>query len=244
MAAQKPDSTGSDGITTRVPDSLPADWTEALAGAFADPSMAALKAFLQARRKAHATIYPPTAQWFRALEATPLSSVRVVILGQDPYHGPGQAEGLSFSVPPGVAPPPSLKNIFRELESDIGLARPTHGHLGHWAAQGVLLLNSVLTVEEGQAGSHRDRGWERFTDAVVASVAARDRPTAFVLWGSYAQRKAAFVAAPHRVIGSPHPSPLSAHQGFFGSRPFSVVNDFLAGIGDTVIDWSLPDDAA
>jgi uracil-DNA glycosylase len=212
----------------------PASW--AAAGADA----AAPLAFVAARRAAGATVYPPAPLTFRALELTPPESVRVVLLGQDPYHGPGQAEGLSFSVPPGVKPPPSLRNIFKELSSDLGLPTPRTGHLGPWARRGVLLLNSVLTVEAGQAGSHRKRGWEPFTDALIAHLASRDQPMVFLLWGAYAQAKAGLVEKPtHLVLRAPHPSPLSAHGGFFGARPFSQANAFLAASGAAPIDWRL-----
>jgi uracil-DNA glycosylase len=169
-----------------------------------------------------------------------------VILGQDPYHGPGQAHGLCFSVRPGVPTPPSLVNIYKEMRSDLGIAPARHGCLEHWAEQGVLLLNSVLTVETGRAASHRERGWEKFTDAVIRLVAARRDPVVFILWGNYAQKKAAFVedlarGGRHLVLKSPHPSPLSAHAGFFGSRPFSRTNAFLESIGSVPIDWQLPE---
>ncbi len=178
-----------------------------------------------------------------ALELTPLDQVRVVILGQDPYHGAGQAHGLAFSVQPGVKVPPSLVNIYKELESDLGLKRPTHGNLTHWAKQGVLLLNNALTVEATKAGSHQKRGWEQFTDAVIAAVADQGRPTVFLLWGSHAQKKAARIPAlttgPHLVLQAPHPSPLSAYTGFFGCRHFSQANAFLEAHGRGVIDWSV-----
>ena len=174
---------------------------------------------------------------------TPLDKVRVVILGQDPYHGPDQAMGLAFSVAESVRMPPSLANIYKELAADCGIARPAHGDLSGWAKQGVLLLNTCLTVEAGKAGSHAGRGWEAITDACVAAVATRDCPSVFVLWGGHAQAKAArirrLVDGPHCVIRSPHPSPLSAHRGFFGSRPFSRANAFLEENGRGVIDWAL-----
>ena len=164
----------------------------------------------------------------------------MVILGQDPYHGPGQAEGLSFSVPPGIRVPPSLRNIFKELGTDLGLPAPRSGHLGGWARQGVLLLNAVLTVEAGRAGSHRRHGWEAFTDSIVADLAASDRPLVFLLWGNDARKKASFVASPrHLVLNAPHPSPLSAHAGFFGCRHFSRANAFLEANGNRPIDWGL-----
>lgn len=217
-------------------------WREPLQSEFDAPYMAELKAFLVAERAAGKRIFPPSAEWFHALDATPLDQVRVVILGQDPYHGPGQAHGLCFSVRPGVRTPPSLVNIYKELEADLGIAPAPHGNLEHWARQGVLLLNSVLTVEAHQAASHQKRGWERFTDAVIRLVNDRPQPAVFILWGAYAQRKAAFVdETRHLVLKSPHPSPLSAHNGFFGSKPFSRANAFLNGHGLSEIDWRLPD---
>jgi uracil-DNA glycosylase len=220
-------------------------WREPLADEFAAPYMAALKAFLSSERTKGKRIFPMASEWFRALDLTPLDKVRVVILGQDPYHGAGQAHGLCFSVKPGVPPPPSLVNIYKELHSDLGIARPAHGFLEHWAKQGVLLLNSVLTVEMGLAASHRDRGWETFTDAIIRLVNARPEPVVFILWGSYAQKKAAFVdsvdkGGRHLVLKSPHPSPLSAHNGFFGCKHFSKANAFLESQGMASIDWSLP----
>jgi len=224
-----------------MPQNLDESWRAALGEEFAQPYMAALKAFLVERKAQGARIFPRGTDWFNALAMTPLDKVRVVILGQDPYHGPGQAHGLCFSVPPGVPPPPSLVNIFKELASDVGFVHPRHGYLEHWARQGVLLLNSVLTVEMGQAGAHANRGWERFTDAVIAAVNAQPEPVAFLLWGSYAQKKAAFVdGSRHLVLKAPHPSPLSAHNGFFGSRHFSKANEFLAAHGRGTIDWALP----
>ena len=216
-------------------------WKAPLGEEFAKPYMHALKQFLLAEKAAGKTIYPAGSQYFRALDLTPLEKVRVVILGQDPYHGPGQAHGLCFSVRPGTRPPPSLVNIYKELESDVGIAPPQHGFLEHWAGQGVLLLNSVLTVEAGQAASHRGRGWEQFTDAVIRLVAAREVPTVFLLWGSYAQKKAAFVdESRHKALKSVHPSPLSAHRGFLGCRHFSLANAFLESRGMDPIDWSVP----
>jgi uracil-DNA glycosylase len=220
---------------------LDESWRIPLAEEFASPYMAVLKSFLVSEKAKGKTIFPKGSEWFRALDLTPLNKVRVVILGQDPYHGPGQAHGLCFSVRPGVRPPPSLLNIFKELESDLGISRPNHGFLEHWAQQGVLLLNSVLTVENGLAASHKDKGWERFTDAVIRLVAKQDTPIVFLLWGSYAQKKAAFVdPARHMVLKAAHPSPLSAHNGFLGCRHFSQANAFLEGKGQTAIDWSVP----
>jgi uracil-DNA glycosylase len=221
-------------------------WLAPLGEEFASPYMAALRAFLVAEKAAGKSVFPKGGEWFAALDLTPLVRVRVVILGQDPYHGPGQAHGLCFSVRHGTRPPPSLVNIYKELESDLGLKPAPHGFLEHWAKQGVLLLNSVLTVEMGRAASHRERGWERFTDAVVRLVAARPDPVVFMLWGSYAQKKAAFVRSVqqgghHLVLKAPHPSPLSAHNGFFGCRHFSRANEFLVSRGLAPIDWALPE---
>ncbi|WP_219836389.1 uracil-DNA glycosylase [Paenibacillus sp. R14(2021)] len=187
------------------------------------------------------TIYPAQPAIFNALHYTSYADVKVVILGQDPYHGPGQAHGLSFSVLPGVKTPPSLKNIYNELHADLGYSVPDHGCLVPWAQQGVLLLNNVLTVREGEAASHQGIGWERFTDAVIAELNKRERPIAFVLWGKHAQEKAAAIdSTRHRVLESPHPSPLSARRGFFGSRPFSKVNAWLQSVQETPIDWRIP----
>ena len=217
-------------------------WRERLAGEFEQPYMAELKRFLLAEREKGKRIFPKGSEWFRALDLTPPEKVRVVILGQDPYHGAGQAHGLCFSVKHGVQPPPSLVNIFKELKNDLSIEPARHGFLEHWADQGVLLLNSVLTVELGQAASHRDRGWERFTDKIIAEVNAKEEPVVFMLWGSYAQKKAAFVdTAKHLVLKAPHPSPLSAHSGFFGCRHFSKANAFLESRGLAPIDWALPE---
>jgi uracil-DNA glycosylase len=217
-------------------------WLEPLRCEFEQPYMGELRQFLLGERQRGRTIFPRTSNWFRALDLCPLANVRVMILGQDPYHGPGQAHGLCFSVPPGIRPPPSLVNIFKELESDLGIRPSPHGFLEHWATQGVLLLNSVLTVEMGRAASHRMRGWERFTDAVVRLVNAKSEPVVFKLWGSYAQKKAAFVdESRHLVLKAPHPSPLSAHSGFFGCRHFSQANAFLKERGLPRIEWALPE---
>lgn len=222
---------------TTIPDS----WRLALDPVLETRPLRALGGFLKAEEAAGKTIYPPRGQRLAALEMTPLDAVKVVILGQDPYHGPGQAHGLAFSVQDGVKVPPSLVNIYKELESDLGLPRATHGNLSHWAQQGVLLLNNALTVEAGQAGSHQKRGWEDFTDAAVAAVARQSRPCVFMLWGSHAQKKAARVPelahGPHLVLQAPHPSPLSAHAGFLGCRHFSKANAFLEANGRGAIDW-------
>jgi uracil-DNA glycosylase len=195
---------------------------------------------LQSERDAGKQIYPPAKLWFNALDTTPLDQVKVVILGQDPYHGPSQAHGLSFSVSKDVRTPPSLINIFKELQNDLGIEPASHGNLNAWAKQGVLLLNSVLTVEAHKAGSHQNKGWERFTDAVIKLVNEQPRPIVFILWGAYAQRKASFVdESRHLVIRSVHPSPLSVHKGFFGTKPFSKANNFLQENGIAPIDWCL-----
>ncbi|CAN5543491.1 uracil-DNA glycosylase [soil metagenome] len=217
-------------------------WRGPLAGEFAAPYMQELKSFLLGEKAKGRRVFPKGSEYFRALDLTPLDQVKVVILGQDPYHGEGQAHGLCFSVRPGVRTPPSLENIYKELATDIGIPRPSHGFLEHWARQGVLLLNSVLTVEMGNAASHQGKGWERFTDAVIRLVNASPHPVVFMLWGAYAQKKASFVDAKrHLVLKSVHPSPLSAHRGFLGSRPFSQANAFLSEKGMTPIDWSLPE---
>ncbi len=215
-------------------------WKAPLQPEFDAPYMAALKEFLVAEKAHGKRIFPKGSEWFHALDATPLERVRVVILGQDPYHGEGQAHGLCFSVKQGVRPPPSLVNIYKEMKSDLGLEPPSHGNLEAWAQQGVLLLNAVLTVEAGLAASHQGKGWERFTDAVIRLVNDQPQPMVFILWGAYAQRKAAFVDRQrHLVLASAHPSPLSAHNGFFGSRPFSRANEFLMARGQEPIDWKL-----
>ncbi|RNF82348.1 uracil-DNA glycosylase [Montanilutibacter psychrotolerans] len=203
--------------------------------------MQALSTFLRDRKSAGATIYPPGAQIFSAFDATPFDATKVVILGQDPYHGPGQAHGLCFSVMPGVAVPPSLLNIYKEIERDLGLRRPDHGCLLPWARQGVLLLNAVLTVEAGQAGAHQGRGWEGFTDHVVESLNREREGLVFLLWGSYAQAKGKVIdPRRHRILKAPHPSPLSAHRGFIGCGHFSAANEYLQRHGRTPVDWSLP----
>ncbi|MVZ98681.1 uracil-DNA glycosylase [Sphingorhabdus sp. IMCC26285] len=226
-----------------MPDiQLHESWKAPLLPEFSSDYMAALRQFLVSEMAAGKTIYPKGSEWFRALDLTPLDKVRVVILGQDPYHGPGQAHGLCFSVKPGVRPPPSLVNIYKELESDLGLPRPTHGFLEHWAQQGVLLLNSVLTVEMAKAASHSKKGWEHFTDAVIRLVDAKPDPVVFLLWGKQAEKKAAFVdGSRHLVLKAAHPSPLSAYNGFWGCRHFSQANAFLEKHGQPPIDWSLPD---
>ncbi len=221
---------------------LHSSWLEPLKTEFAEPYMVDLKSFLLAERQRGRRIFPKGSEWFRALDLTPLDKVRVVILGQDPYHGEGQAHGLCFSVQPGVRPPPSLVNIYKELESDLSIKPRRHGFLEHWADQGVLLLNSVLTVEMGRPASHRDRGWERFTDRIIREVNSKSDPVVFMLWGSYAQKKAEFVdTSRHLVLKAPHPSPLSAHSGFFGCGHFSKANEFLTSKGLEPVDWALPE---
>ena len=220
---------------------LEESWKQALMGEFESPYMASLKRFLKEEYRAGKAIFPKGSEYFRALDLTPLDKVKVVILGQDPYHGDGQAHGLCFSVRPGVRVPPSLINIYKEIEDDLGIRPPRHGFLEHWAEQGVLLLNSVLTVERGLAASHQGRGWEKFTDRVIETVNGLDHRVVFMLWGSYAQKKAAFVDRRHLVLKAPHPSPLSAHRGFLGCRHFSKANAFLEQNGLTPIDWSLPE---
>jgi len=217
-------------------------WRAPLQPEFDGPYMANLREFLKAEKAAGKTIFPHSKNWFRALELTPLNETRVVILGQDPYHGPGQAHGLCFSVQPGVRTPPSLQNIYKEMRDDLGIEPAGHGFLEHWAKQGVLMLNSVLTVEARQAASHKGRGWEEFTDAIIRVVAAQDRPAVFLLWGAYAQKKAAFVdTARHHVLTAAHPSPFAARNGFFGCKHFSRTNAFLKSKGLPQIDWRLPD---
>ena len=208
---------------------------------FEKPYMAELSQFLITEKQTGKTLFPPGSQIFYALDRTPFEKVKVVVLGQDPYHGDGQAHGLCFSVQPGVAPPPSLMNIYKEMESDLGLAPPPHGCLSRWADQGVLMLNSVLTVEAHKAGSHQGRGWEKFTDRVIRELEARRENLVFILWGGYARKKGSFINRErHMVIESPHPSPLSSYRGFFGSRPFSRTNSYLGETGQSLIDWELP----
>jgi len=225
-------------------ETIPESWQAVLQPVLASPEARRLGGWLKAEEAAGKQVYPPRGVRLAALALTPLDEVRCVILGQDPYHGAGQAHGLAFSVQDGTRPPPSLVNIFKEMEADLGLPRPQTGDLSRWAAQGVLLLNNTLTVEAGQAGSHAGRGWDAVTDACVAAVAARAEPTVFILWGSHARKKASRVpalqrAGQHLVLTSAHPSPLSAHNGFFGSRPFSQTNAFLESHGRGGIDWRL-----
>jgi uracil-DNA glycosylase len=222
---------------------MPTDWNPHLEDEFDAPYWHELQSFVRAERE-HFMVYPPEDRVLRALHATSLADTKVVILGQDPYHGPGQATGLSFSVGPGVRPPPSLVNIFKELQSDLGLTVPTHGSLDAWASQGVLLLNTTLTVRGGEAASHQGKGWETFTDKVISLVAAKADHVVFILWGAHARKKKTLIAdaspsETHTILESAHPSPLSAHNGFLGSRPFSRTNGALARHGQTPIDWSL-----
>lgn len=224
---------------------LEPSWKARIGDYLLRPEMQALAAFLRAEKQAGKRIYPPGPEIFAAFEHTPFDAVRVVILGQDPYHGPGQAHGLCFSVRPGVRVPPSLDNIFKEIQRDLGMARPDHGCLTPWADRGVLLLNSVLTVEEGRAGAHANRGWEGFTDAAIDALNREREGLVFLLWGSYAQRKGQLIDTKrHCVLSSVHPSPLSAHRGFIGCGHFSAANRYLEARGHPSVDWSLPPRAA
>ncbi|HYW09517.1 MAG TPA: uracil-DNA glycosylase [Longimicrobium sp.] len=221
-------------------DRIPETWKPLLAAETREPYFHELRDFLEAERAAH-TVYPPEDELFSALALTPYERVRVLILGQDPYHGPKQSHGLAFSVRPGVRPPPSLANIFKELRDDRGCPAPASGSLVPWAEQGVLLLNAVLTVRHREPNSHKARGWERFTDGVIRAVNARTERVVFVLWGAYAGKKEELIdASRHVVIRSAHPSPYSADRGFFGSRPFSRINEALEARGGEPIDWCLP----
>lgn len=219
---------------------LETSWKTHLLPEFSQPYMLALRQFLRDEKAAGKVIYPPGAQIFNALDSTPLPQVKVVILGQDPYHGPGQAHGLCFSVAPGVPAPPSLKNIFKELQRDLGLPVPNHGCLQRWAEQGVLLLNTSLTVEQGQAGSHASKGWQTFTDRIIELVNQECQGVVFLLWGAHAQSKRKLIdASKHQVLCSAHPSPLSAHRGFLGNGHFSAANAYLQQQGKSPIDWCL-----
>ena len=220
-------------------NAVPEGWRDVLTEEFEQPYMQDLAAFVAEERRSY-TVYPPKTEVFSALALTPYDQVRVVILGQDPYHGPNQAHGLAFSVRKGVRPPPSLVNIFAELETDLGIPPARHGYLAECAEQGELLLNTALTVRAGVANSHKGHGWEQLTDRIIELVSAREQPVVFVLWGSPAQRKMALIdTRRHTIIRSVHPSPLSAANGFFGSRPFSKVNAALEGYGEPPIDWQL-----
>jgi len=226
-----------DGVQIQLEPS----WKSRIGDWLLRPEMRELSAFLRKRKAAGAHVFPPGPEIFAAFNATPFEQVKVVVLGQDPYHGYGQAHGLSFSVKPGVPVPPSLLNIYKEIEADLAIPRPDHGCLLPWAQQGVLLLNAVLTVEEGKAGAHQGRGWEGFTDHVVDVLNREREGLVFLLWGAYAQQKGKVIdTRRHRVFKAPHPSPLSAHRGFLGCRHFSQANDYLARNGQTRIDWRLP----
>lgn len=215
------------------------DWAPLLEGEFDKPYYGELRDFLKEEYQTQ-IIHPNMDDIFNALHFTPYEKVKVVILGQDPYHGPNQAHGLSFSVQPGIAPPPSLKNMYKELKEDLGCPIPNHGYLKQWADEGVLLLNTVLTVRDGKAHSHRNKGWETFTDQVIRLISDREKPAVFVLWGRPAQSKKALIdTSRHVIIESPHPSPLSASRGFFGSRPFSKANEALSSLGERPINWCL-----
>ena len=221
---------------------LEPSWLQVLGNQFQLDYMKALRQFLVDEKRAGKVVYPQGDKIFNALNSTPFNQVKVVILGQDPYHGPNQAHGLCFSVLPGVAIPPSLLNIYKEINNDLGLPIPKHGCLQTWAEQGVLLLNATLTVEQANAGSHQGRGWEIFTDEIVSQLSAQRRGLVFMLWGSYAQRKGASIdSRKHLVLKSPHPSPLSAHRGFFNNSHFSKANQYLEQHGQAAIDWSLPE---
>lgn len=233
--APAPVSMGDDKVR------LEPSWKARLLPEFSQAYMRDLREFLKKEIQAKKVIYPRGVEYFAALDHTPFDKVKVVILGQDPYHGVNQAHGLCFSVRPRVEIPPSLQNIFIELKNDLGIEPPDHGHLAHWAEQGVLLLNATLTVEAGRAGSHQDKGWEKFTDVIVDALNREREGLVFVLWGSTAQKKGAFIdTRKHLVLRGPHPSPLSAHRGFFGCRHFSKINDYLKAQGKAPIDWRLP----
>ncbi len=216
-------------------------WEEALAPEFKKPYYRALYNTIRQEYHTH-VVYPPSDEIFTAFHLTPLEKVKVVILGQDPYHEPGQAHGLSFSVKPGIEIPPSLVNIYQELHDDLGYPIPKSGYLVHWAEEGVLMLNTLLTVRAHQAFSHKDIGWQEFTDAAIRAVDRENRPIVFILWGRPAQEKKRLITNPERlIIESPHPSPLSAYRGFFGSKPFSRANDWLVSHGETPVDWEIKD---
>lgn len=224
------------------PVHLAEDWKQALGAEFEQPYMQELRAFLLAEKAAGKVVYPPGPLIFNALNSTPMSRVKVVIIGQDPYHGPGQAHGLCFSVQPGVRTPPSLQNMYKEIQRDLGYPIPAHGSLQSWADQGVLLLNAVLTVTQAQAGAHANRGWERFTSRIIELLNEQCEHLVFMLWGSYAQKKGQQIdASRHCVLKSVHPSPLSAHRGFIGCGHFSAANDYLLEHGREPIDWRLPE---
>ncbi len=222
--------------------SLPSSWKAQLAAELEKPYFTELSRFVDAERERH-TVYPPEADVFNAFKAAPFDAVNVLLLGQDPYHGPGQAHGLCFSVRPHVKRlPPSLVNIYKELHDDVGVRIPNHGYLGHWAEQGILMLNTVLTVRAGEPMSHRNKGWETFTTAVIRKVSEKSSPVVFVCWGGPAQKKISLIdTRRHTIVSCAHPSPLSAYKGFFGSRPFSKINAALRKAGKPEIDWQIPD---
>lgn len=216
-------------------------WQKVLTSEFDQPYMLSLKQFLRAEKDLGKVIYPHSSNWFHALEVSPLDEVKVVILGQDPYHQPNQAHGLCFSVLPGIKTPPSLVNMYKELHSDLGIEPVNHGYLETWAQQGVLLINAVLTVEDSHANAHQGKGWEQFTDKIIATVNEQCEHVVFMLWGSYAQKKGAMIDhSRHLVLKAPHPSPLSAYRGFFGCQHFSKANAYLQQHGKRTIDWRLP----
>ena len=240
-----------DEQTTKTPEQkqaildnvrLPTDWKTALAEELTSENMDKLRTFLKEAYQSEESVYPPAPLMFNAFNLTPLSSVKVVILGQDPYHRPGQAMGLSFSVPKVIPKPPSLNNVLKEMASDIGIGASAHGDLTYWAQQGVLLLNSSLTVKEGEPNSHQNQGWEQFTDAVIDVINEQTEHTVFILWGSKAQKKGKYINTDkHLILTAVHPSPLAANRGgFFGSKPFSKTNDYLVQYGQAPIDWQLP----
>jgi uracil-DNA glycosylase len=226
------------GVTVNLLEQIPPSWQSALQPEFQKPYLQKLESFLESERAQH-QVFPPEEQVFHALEVTPLDAVKVLIVGQDPYHDDGQAHGLAFSVQPGIRVPPSLANMYKELETDLGIPKIKSGFLEGWAKQGVLLLNTSLTVRAHQAGSHKNQGWEKLTDAIISAVSEKPERVVFVLWGAHAQKKLGLInTSRHVVIQSAHPSPLSAHNGFFGSRPFSKINAALKESGQSEIDWS------
>ena len=220
---------------------IPAGWRSVLAGEVSKPYYQKLRQFVKEERRAH-TVYPPEKDVFSALELRPYDNVNILLLGQDPYHGKNQAHGLCFSVRPDVPPPPSLMNIYRELRDDVSFRIPNNGYLVHWAEQGILMLNAVLTVRAHEPNSHKNKGWEKFTDAIIQAVGAKDGPVVFLLWGGYAQKKVKLIDVDrHVILRATHPSPLSADNGFFGSKPFSKTNAALRKAGKPEIDWQIPD---
>lgn len=234
------DASGAAKALAKPPGGMAMDWYQQLESEFRSGYMDDLRAYLKKRKQSKKVIYPHSNDWFNAFRLTPLANVRVVMLGQDPYHGPGQAHGLCFSVPRGERTPPSLQNIYKELASDLGCSIPAHGCLEDWASQGVFMLNSVLTVEAREAASHQGRGWEQFTDRVVEVLSTQCEQLVFLLWGSYAQKKGAMIdARRHLVLKAPHPSPLSAHRGFLGCQHFSQANSYLVANGKDPVNWQI-----